>query len=56
MNRGLIRRTELILAIVVASAFSLARIPVQLGLDQRGGASLILRVKVEGVPSRSSTR
>jgi preprotein translocase subunit SecD len=48
MNRGLIRRTGFILAIVLASAFALARIPLQLGLDLRGGASLILRVKVEG--------
>jgi preprotein translocase subunit SecD len=50
MNRALIRKTLLILAIVLASAFAIARAPVQLGLDLRGGASLILRVKVEGAP------
>jgi preprotein translocase subunit SecD len=50
MNRALIRKTLLILAIVLASAFVIARAPVQLGLDLRGGASLILRVKVEGAP------
>jgi preprotein translocase subunit SecD len=45
MNPKLIRKTLLILAIVLASAFAMARAPVQLGLDLRGGASLILRVR-----------
>jgi preprotein translocase subunit SecD len=48
MNRGLIRRTGFILATVLAGGFALVRIPLQRGLDLRGGASLILRVKVEG--------
>ncbi len=47
MNRALIRRTMLILAIVVACAFVIAYVPVELGLDLRGGASLILRVKTD---------
>jgi preprotein translocase subunit SecD len=47
MNRALIRKSLLILAIVLASAFAVVRAPLQLGLDLRGGASLILRVKVD---------
>jgi preprotein translocase subunit SecD len=47
MNRALIRRTLLILAIVLAGALALVRAPLQLGLDLRGGASMILRVKVD---------
>lgn len=49
MNRALIRRTLFILAIVLASAFAIVRSPVRLGLDLRGGASLIVRVKVDEV-------
>ncbi|MCU1273593.1 MAG: protein-export rane protein SecD [Bryobacterales bacterium] len=49
MNRALIRKSLLILAIVLASAFAVVRAPVRLGLDLRGGASLILRVKVDDV-------
>ena len=41
------RKTLLILAIVLASAVAIVRAPVHLGLDLRGGASLILRVKVD---------
>ncbi len=53
MNRALIRKTLFIFAIVLASAFVIARAPVQLGLDLRGGASLILRVKVDsGTPAQ----
>jgi len=47
MNRTLIRRTLFILALVLASAFVIYRRPLMLGLDLRGGASLILRVKVD---------
>ena len=47
MNRALIRKSLFILAIVLASAFAVVRTPLQLGLDLRGGASLILRVKVD---------
>jgi preprotein translocase subunit SecD len=48
MNRALVRRTLCILAIVLASAIAIVRAPLQLGLDLRGGASLILRVRAEG--------
>jgi preprotein translocase subunit SecD len=48
MNRPLHQRTGFIVALILASAFVLARIPLRLGLDLRGGASLILRVKVDG--------
>jgi len=48
MNRTLIRRSLLILAIVLACAFVILHWPVRLGLDLRGGASLIARVKVDG--------
>ncbi len=51
MNRNLIHRTLFIVAIVLASAFAITRCPVQLGLDLRGGASLIVRVNVEDVPA-----
>jgi preprotein translocase subunit SecD len=50
MKRTLIRASLLVLAIVVASAFMIVRAPVRLGLDLRGGASLIVRVKVDDVP------
>ncbi len=50
MNRTLIRRSLLILAVVLAAAFVMVRSPVRLGLDLRGGASIIVRVKVDGVP------
>jgi preprotein translocase subunit SecD len=50
MNRTLIRRGLLVLAIVLASAFMILYSPVHLGLDLRGGASLIVRVKVDDIP------
>ena len=50
MNRILIRRSFLILAIVLACAFAIQHWPVRLGLDLRGGASLILRVKMDDIP------
>ena len=50
MNRTLVRRSLLILATVMASAFVIVRSPVHLGLDLRGGASLIVRVKVDDLP------
>ena len=49
MKRTLIRKTLLIAAITVASFFAIVRVPLRLGLDLRGGVSLILRVKVENV-------
>jgi preprotein translocase subunit SecD len=48
MNRTLLRKTLFIFALVAASVFAMARAPLQLGLDLRGGASLILRVKADG--------
>jgi preprotein translocase subunit SecD len=50
MNRTLIRRSLLVLAIVLTGAFAIMRSPVHLGLDLRGGASLIVRVKMDDVP------
>ena len=50
MNRTLIRRSLLILAIALVSAFVIVRSPVHLGLDPRGGASLIVRVKMDDIP------
>jgi preprotein translocase subunit SecD len=47
MNRTLVRKTLFIIAIVLASAFAILRAPLRLGLDLRGGVSLILHVKVE---------
>lgn len=47
MKRTLIRKTLLIAAIVLASAFAVARAPLRLGLDLRGGATMILRVNVD---------
>jgi preprotein translocase subunit SecD len=55
MKRALIRKTLLILIIVLASAFAVFRAPLRLGLDLRGGATLILRVKVEDA-SRAQQR
>jgi len=47
MRTGLLRRTGFVLAVILASAIVLSLIPVRLGLDLRGGTSLILRVKAE---------
>jgi preprotein translocase subunit SecD len=47
MNRTLVRRTLVILAIAAAAVFAIVRLPLRLGLDLRGGASLIVRVKVD---------
>ncbi len=47
MKRALIRKTLFIVAIMLASAFAILHAPLRLGLDLRGGVSLILRVKVE---------
>ena len=49
MNRSLIRRTLFIAATLLASAVAIVRLPLQSGLDLRGGTSLILRVKTGGV-------
>lgn len=47
MNKTLIRKTLLIVAIALVAGFVLLRRPLRLGLDLRGGTSLILRVNVE---------
>ena len=47
MNRALMRKVLFIVAIILASAFAIFHTPLHLGLDLRGGVSLILRVKVE---------
>ena len=47
MKGPLLGRTTFILALVLASAFAIARAPLLLGLDLRGGASLILRVRAD---------
>jgi len=51
MNKTLLRKSLLIVAIAVAAALVLLRRPLSLGLDLRGGTSLILRVNVEGTSS-----
>jgi len=47
MNKTLVRKTLLIVAAALAAALVLLRRPLSLGLDLRGGTSLILRVNVE---------
>jgi preprotein translocase subunit SecD len=47
VTRSLIRKSLLILAITLGSVFAIIRAPLTLGLDLQGGASLILRVKVD---------
>jgi preprotein translocase subunit SecD len=51
MNKTLIHKSLLIVAIVLAAGLVLLRRPLSLGLDLRGGTSLILRVNVEGTSS-----
>jgi preprotein translocase subunit SecD len=46
-----VRKTLLILAVLLGSVLVLWRIPLRLGLDLKGGASLILRVDVKGASS-----
>jgi preprotein translocase subunit SecD len=48
MSRHLIRKTLFVLAVVAASLAAIVYIPLKQGLDLRGGASLILQVKVDG--------
>jgi preprotein translocase subunit SecD len=50
MSRTLLRRTLFVLAIALASVAAIAGLPVNLGLDLRGGASVILRVKTDEIP------
>jgi preprotein translocase subunit SecD len=49
MNRTLWRRSIFIAAIVLACGFAIASWPLRLGLDLRGGASVIVRVKTDEV-------
>jgi len=49
MNRLILRKSILVLAIVLFSAFAVFRWPLRLGLDLRGGASLVVHVKVDDV-------
>ena len=51
MNKTLLRKSLLIVAIVLAASLVLIRRPLRLGLDLRGGTSLILRVNVDGTSS-----
>jgi preprotein translocase subunit SecD len=50
MKRNLLRRTLVVLAIALASLAAIVYLPVNLGLDLRGGASVILRVKADDMP------
>src|SRR5260370_20679390 len=56
MNRTLLRKTLFILALVGVSIVGIVRTQVRLGLDLRGGASLILRVKVDDAASPEQKR
>ncbi len=51
MSRSLLRRTMLVFLLVLAAAIAIAWRPVRLGLDLRGGASLVLRVNLDEVPA-----
>jgi preprotein translocase subunit SecD len=44
-------RILLIVAILAAAVVAIVRWPIRLGLDLRGGASLIVRVKVDEIPA-----
>jgi preprotein translocase subunit SecD len=55
MNKTLLRKSLLIVAIALAAALVLLRKPLRLGLDLRGGTGLILRVNVAGT-SREGIR
>ena len=47
MKRSLVRRSLVVVMIILAAAVAIVHSPVRLGLDLRGGASLIVRVKVD---------
>jgi len=47
MSRTLLRKTIWTAALTIAAIVPIVRWPLQLGLDLRGGASLILRVKTD---------
>lgn len=51
MTRSIGRRGLFILAIVLGSLIAVWKLPLHLGLDLRGGTSLILQVKAEGTPA-----
>ena len=51
MKRAIRGRALLILALVLLCGFAMLHWPVRLGLDLRGGASVILRVKTDEIPA-----
>ena len=51
MNKTHLRKSLLIVAITIAAVLVLLRRPLSLGLDLRGGTSLVLRVNVDGASS-----
>jgi len=51
MNKALFRKSLWIVAITIAAVLILLRRPLNLGLDLKGGTSLILRVNVEATSS-----
>ena len=56
MTRKLLQRTLIVGGLIVASAVAIVRAPVRLGLDLRGGASLIVRVKVDDITPEQRPR
>ncbi len=50
MNRTLLKRSLFVLAIALSAVWAIMRWPVRPGLDLRGGASLIVRVKTDDIP------
>ena len=51
MSRALLRKTLWIAALMLAAIFAIVHWPLQLGLDLRGGASLLLRVNLDEAPA-----
>ena len=49
MNRTLLRRGLFVLSILLAAAWAIVKWPVRLGLDLRGGASFVARVRTDKV-------
>lgn len=50
MNRTLFRRGMFVLSLLLAAAGAIVKWPVRLGLDLRGGASFVARVRTDNVP------
>jgi preprotein translocase subunit SecD len=51
MNKTHLRKSLLIVAMTIAAVLVLLRRPLSLGLDLRGGTSLVLRANVDGTSS-----